>query len=106
MLIYELENPKEIRLITVLDQLQTDISHGEIESDWTVDRLLSYLQDFGLNMSDSTLRNLVKNKPVSNYIRNIQGDKVIFAGEEGTEPNPDQDQSQAVVKQMAQAAMK
>lgn len=106
MLIYELENPKEIRLITVLDQLQTDISHGEIEPDWTVDRLLSYLQDFGLNMSDSTLRNLVKNKPISNYIRNIQGDKVIFAGEEGVEPNPDQDQSQAVVKQMAQDAMK
>jgi hypothetical protein len=48
---------------------------------------------------------MIKNPPLNTVIANIQGDKVVFKGQEETPANPDQTQSQEVVQQMAQSAM-
>ena len=50
---------------------------------------------------------MIKKPPLNNVISNIQAGNVVFVGQEtGVESNPDQQQSQQVVKQMAQSAMK
>ena len=51
----------------------------------------------------------MKKPPLQNVISNKQGDTVIFKGHEPapvTSPMPDQENSQKVVAQMAQSAMK
>jgi hypothetical protein len=52
---------------------------------------------------------MIKKPPLQNVISNIQGDTVIFKGHEPapvTPEMPDQENSQKVVAQMAQSAMK
>ena len=52
---------------------------------------------------------MIKKPPLQNVISNIQGDTVIFKGHEPaatTPAMPDQENSQKVVAQMAQSAMK
>ncbi len=48
---------------------------------------------------------MIKKPPLKNKISNIQGDKVIFKGQE-TPVEPEEEESKKVVKQMAQKAMK
>lgn len=48
---------------------------------------------------------MIKNPPLNKVISNIQGDQVIFKGqEEGTGVETDQTQNQQVVAQMANKA--
>jgi hypothetical protein len=51
---------------------------------------------------------MIQKPPLNMLISNIQGDDIVFKGEEtGTDTqNPDETQSQEVVNQMAQSAMK
>jgi hypothetical protein len=50
---------------------------------------------------------MIQKPPLNTLVKNIQGDKVVFVGMDNTPiANPDQSQSQQVVQQMAQSAMK
>jgi hypothetical protein len=50
---------------------------------------------------------MIKVPPLKNLIKNIQGDAVIFVGqEEKSTEKPEGGDSEKVVKQMAQRAMK
>jgi hypothetical protein len=50
---------------------------------------------------------MIKRPPLSKYISNIQGDKVIFKGQADDAVAPDeQDKDQEIVKSMANKAMK
>lgn len=107
MHLFELEDPNRVRLVAVSDQLKTDIESGRELPDWTVEDLLAYLQDQGINLSQDDLYTMYKNPPLNNLITNIEGDKIIFRGQQdGVNQNPDEPESQKVVKQMANKAMK
>ena len=109
MFLYELAGPDPltIRLIAVLNQLKSNIETGKEKPDWTTDELLSFLEDNGIMLEKENLFDLVKTPPLNNIISNIQGDSVIFKGQQEMTPNTDDEtQNQQVVNQMAHQAMK
>jgi hypothetical protein len=107
MRLFELSNPNPllVRLVAVTSQLTSEIDSGGQHSDWTVDELLQYYKDNDIILAKDDLYNMIKNPPLKNKISNIQGDKVIFKGQE-TPVEPEEEESKKVVKQMAQKAMK
>jgi hypothetical protein len=109
MFLYELAGPDPltIRLIAVLSQLKSNIENGREKSDWTADELIQYLDDSGVILDKSNLFDMVKTPPLNNIITNIQGDSVIFKGQqELATGTSDETQDQKVVDQMAHNAMK
>lgn len=111
MFLFELDSPDPfvVKLIAVTNQLKSDMDSGIEKTDWTTDEFLNYLQANGINLDTTDLYNMIKKPPLKNVISNIQGDTVIFKGHEPvsvTQPMPDQENSQKVVAQMAQDAMK
>jgi hypothetical protein len=107
MFLFELADPASAKLIVLVNQLKTDLDNGIIDpSSYTTEEFLTYLQDKGNIVLDVTdLYDMIKNPPLNTVISNIQGDQVIFKGQEETQPAQDQSQSQQVVQQMAQSAM-
>ena len=107
MRLFELSNPNPllVRLVAVTSQLASDIDSGVAHSDWTVDELLQYYKSNDIILAKDDLYDMIKKPPLKNKISNIQGDNVIFKGQE-TPVEPEEEDSKKVVKQMAQKAMK
>jgi len=107
MRLFELSNPNPllVRLVAVTSQLTSDIDSGVEHSDWTVDELLQFYKDNDIILAKEDLYDMIKKPPLKNKISNIQGDKVIFKGQE-TPIEPEEEDNKKVVKQMAQKAMK
>jgi FMN-dependent NADH-azoreductase len=94
-----------VSLVASTSQLKSDIDAGQEKSDWTVPELLQYYRDNDIIIDKSDLYNMIKNPPLNKYISNIQGDNVVFKGQEqGSEPGADE--SSKIVNQMAHKAMK
>lgn len=107
MLLYEFDSdPLTVKLVTVMNQLKSDVDSGKIQDNWNTDQLLDYLQQYDIMLDKMDLYNMIKNPPLNKVISNIQGDRVIFKGQSGDEPNADETENQKVVQQMAQDAMK
>lgn len=102
-------NPKITRLVTIVDQLKTDLDNGKIKSEWTVDQLLSYFRKYDIIIDKTDFYKMIKKPPLKNAISNIQGDKVVFKGQESAkadvEPTTPDDQKQ-IVAQMAKNTLK
>jgi hypothetical protein len=102
-------DPKITRLVTIVDQLKTDVDNGKMKSDWTVDQLLSYFRKYDIIIDKNDLYKMIKKPPLKNAISNIQGDKVIFKGQESekaeVEPTTTDDQKK-IVAQMAKNTLK
>jgi hypothetical protein len=67
--------------------------------------LLNYYKDNDIILAKEDLYDMIKKPPLKNSISNIQGDKVIFKGQE-TPVEPDEDENKKVIDQMAHKAMK
>jgi hypothetical protein len=108
MRLFELAGPDPltVRLISVISQLKGDMETGEAKTDWTADELLAHLADNDISLDKNDLYDMIKNPPLNKFISNIQGDQVIFKGQESDTGSPDQQQDQRVVQQMAHDAMK
>lgn len=106
MLLSEFDNsePLATKIVTVSDQLKTDLEQGKI-NDWTVDQLLDYFQKYDIILDRTDLYKMIKVPPLKNVISNIQNDKVIFKGQ-GTPEAPPEDESKKIVKSMADKAAK
>ena len=107
MRLFELSNPNPllVRLVAVTSQLTSEIDSGDQHSDWTVDELLQYYKDNDIRLAKEDLYDMIKKPPLKNKIENIQGDKVIFKGQDSP-IEPEGEDNKKVVKQMAQKAMK
>ena len=108
MRLFELAGPDPltVRLIAVISQLKGDMETGEVKTDWSADELLDHLANNDIVLDKSDLFDMIKNPPLNKFISNIQGDQVIFKGQESETGSPDQQQDQKVVQQMAKSAMK
>lgn len=109
MHLYELVNdPKLVKLIAAVDQLNTALDSKRITDNWTIDKLLTYFRKFDLTLSRDDLYSMIQTKPLKNVVSNIEGDTVVFKGlsqqPQQTEAPPPE-QSQEVVAQMAKSAM-
>jgi len=107
MRLYEFANPDPllVKLVAVTSQLTSDIDSGDQPADWTVDELLDYYKSNDIILDKSDLYDMIKEQPLKNKISNIQGDKVIFKGQE-TISEPGEEEGKKVVKQMAHKALK
>jgi len=109
MRLFELAGPDPltVRLISVITQLKADIENGDAAPTWTTDDLLNHLQDNDIALDKSDLYDIIKQPPLNKFISNIQGDNVIFKGQqEDVGAQDDETENQKVVNQMAQDAMK
>ena len=106
MFLREFDDPNLVKFTTIVKQLESDIDNGEIDvNNYSTDQLLSHLEDNDIILDVTDLYDMIKKPPLNTVISNIQGDQVIFKGQEETQPAQDQSQSQQVVQQMAQSAM-
>jgi hypothetical protein len=107
MRLFELSNPNPllVRLVAVTSQLTSEIDSGDQHSDWTVDELLRYYKDNDIILAKEDLYDMIKKPPLKNKISNIQGDKVIFKGQDSP-MEPEEEDNKKVIDQMAHKAMK
>lgn len=105
---FDIQEPLVSKIVTASDQLRTDIEKDDLEYDWDVDTLLKYFQKYDVNLDREDLYSMIKVPPLKNVIKNIQGDKVIFVGQEQETPPslPQPEDNKKVVSQMAKKAMK
>jgi hypothetical protein len=96
-----------MKLVVLTDQLKSAVDSGEIEGEWTTEQLLNFLSANGVNVDEPDIFDMVKKPPLNKAISSINNDVVTFKGQEQPDlPEPDQNQSANVVKQMAQNALK
>jgi UDP-N-acetylmuramate-alanine ligase len=107
---FDIQEPLVAKIVTATDQLKSDIEKDNLDFEWDVDTLLKYFQKYDINLDREDLYSMIKVPPLKNVIKNIQGDKVVFVGQENqTAPassTGSSEDSKKVVSQMAKKAMK
>lgn len=96
-------------IIAVSNHLQQQVETGEIDPDnYTVDDLLDLFQSQDIILDVQDLYTMLDKPLLKGIISNIQGDKVVFKGDEPVSMDSDEqpDDSQKVVANMANSAMK
>jgi hypothetical protein len=96
-------------IIAVSNHLQQQVETGEINPDnYTVDDLLDLFQSQDIILDVQDLYTMLDKPLLKGIISNIQGDKVVFKGDEPVSMDSDEqpDDSQKVVANMANSAMK
>ena len=109
MRLFELNaSPLAVSLVSATNQLKSDIDAGKEKPNWTLDELLQYYRDNDILVDKTDLYDAIKVFPMKKYIENIQGDTVVFKGQNTNTQDQQMppDQQQNVVAQMAQDAMK
>lgn len=95
------------KIVALTNQLQQDLEDGEIGEDFTVDQLLDFFQQYDVILDVNDLYNMIKVPPLKSLIKNIQGDHVIFVGQEEEKTNhPETSDNKETVKKMAKRATK
>ena len=96
-------------IVAVSNHLQQQVETGEIDPDnYTVDNLLDLFQSQDIVIDVQDLYTMIDKPLLKGIISNIQGDKVVFKGDEpvSMDSNEQPDDSQKVVANMANSAMK
>jgi hypothetical protein len=96
-------------IVAVSNHLQQQVETGEIDPDnYTVDDLLDLFQSQDIVIDVQDLYTMIDKPLLKGIISNIQGDKVVFKGDEpvSMDSNEQPDDSQKVVANMANSAMK
>jgi len=108
MFLFELDQGKALvgDVVALTRQLQQELDRGELEN-YTVDQLLDYFQEYDIIIDVQDLYNMIKVPPLKDVIDNIQGDRVVFKGQEGEKPpetEKTQNDQEEVVDKMADRA--
>lgn len=108
MLLFEFTgvDPLLVSLVATIGQLKSSIDSGDEKPDWTVDELLDYLKQNNVIIDQGDLYNMIKEPPLNHSIENIQGDQVVFKGQDSDiSGDNDSDQKRETVKTMAKHAL-
>lgn len=109
MLLCEFDQDRAMvsKIVALTNQLKQDREDGKIGDDYTVDQLLAYFQKYDVILDKQDLYNMIKVPPLKSAIKNIQGDNVIFVGQEDKSlpAKPQGTDNEKVVKQMAKRAI-
>ena len=92
------------KIIVLSNQLKQDLDQGKIPQEFSTDDLLDYFQQYDIILDRNDLYNMIKVPPLKSVISNIQGDRVVFKGQDAPGEAP-KDQQQQVVANMATNAM-
>lgn len=91
MFLFEFDQDSALvsKIVALTNQLEQDLDDGRIGTDYTVDQLLDYFQNYDVILDVQDLYNMIKVPPLKTVIKNIQGDKVVFVGQEETKKKYD-----------------
>lgn len=105
---FDQEKAQVTQIVALTNQLEQDIEDGDIDpQDYTVDELLDYFQMYDVILDVNDLYNMIKVSPLKDLIKNIQGDKVVFVGQNEEDAlDAPEDEQEKVVAKMAKSAMK
>lgn len=106
---FDIQEPIVSKIVAASDQLKSDIEQDEMGFEWDIDTLIKYFQKYDVNLDREDLYSMIKVPPLKNVIKNIQGDKVVFVGQEDpttAPPSSGSEDNKKVVSQMAKKAMK
>ncbi len=107
MRLFELTDidPDTAKLIAITDQLRVGLDKNP-NLQWSTDDLLDYFQKYDITLDITDLYDMLKKPPLNNVISNIQGDKVVFKGQDSATPatSTDKSDSKKIVQQMAKQA--
>ena len=110
MFLFEFDQDSALvsKIVALTNQLEQDLEDGRIGTDYTVDQLLDYFQNYDVILDVQDLYNMIKVPPLKTVIKNIQGDKVVFVGQEETKKKYDTSagDDKKTVAAMAKRAMK
>jgi hypothetical protein len=107
MRLFELTDidPQTAKLIAITDQLRVGLDKNP-DLQWSTDDLLQYFQKYDITLDITDFYDMIKKPPLNNVISNIQGDNVIFKGQDTSTPatSTDNTDSKKIVQQMAKSA--
>lgn len=114
MRLYEFVNVEDSNsmaasIVAVSNQLKQHVEDGSIDPDnYTVDELLDLFQNYDIILDVQDLYTMMEKPLLKSVISNIQGDKVVFKGQEPVTINPgdEKDAGEKTVAKMANSAMK
>lgn len=98
-------DPETAKLIAVTDQLRAGLEANP-DLQWTTDNLLQYFQKYDITLDISDLYDMIQRPPLNNVISNIQGEQVVFKGQDSSTPttDPGNVDNKKIVAQMAKNA--
>ena len=100
------DNSPDVKLVGILKQIQGRLEDtGSIKS-FSLSSLLNKLRDAGLSFSEQGFRDIAQGEPISNIISDIQGDKVVFVGQESEPEDTGPDESEKTIDRMSKKATK
>lgn len=101
-------NTLRIKLVAVTNQLKAEVEHNP-ESSMSTDELIELLRKNDITIDKSDLFDIVTKDPLKNIIKNINGDEVLFKGQESANTeigDPEESDTQKTLSTMAKRAMK
>lgn len=105
----EFDDPLVPKIVAVTDQLKSDLEKENVNFDWDVDTLLKYFQKYDVILDRTDLYKMLEKPPLNSVISNIEGDKVVFKGQETAklpQSNSSPEDSKKTVAAMAKKALK
>lgn len=109
MLLYEFveDNTDMILLTGIVSQIYNRIVDTGFDKKYSLDALLNTLSDRGIDLDRDKFIEMTKHQPLKNLIANVEGDKVVFKGENGdNSKNMDMDDTTGTLEKMAKRAEK
>lgn len=100
------QNALVTKIAAVVNQLKQEVETGNIPEGYTVDDLLEYFRAYDIILDVTDLYSMIKVPPLKSLISNIQGDDVVFKGQDQGDLEAPEDESKKIVAQMAKSAMK
>ena len=112
MRLYEFtEDPNTLstKLTGIVSQIHGRMGDTGSEEPYSLKALLNILGNRGIHVTDEQFRSMVGQPPLNNLIANVQGDRVIFKGHEGSDLGSsveEPDDTTDTLKKMASRAEK
>lgn len=110
MYLYEFTNDYlAANIITAIDNLKQKIHNGEITKNFTMDELLDYFENFGIELNTVDIYTMSQVAPLKSVVHPVSGKEIRFKGlpqDPTPAETPPPEMSKKVVAKMAKKAQR
>lgn len=96
-------------IITAIDNLKQKIHNGEVTKNFTMDELLDYFENFGIELNPNDIYTMSEVPPLKSLVHPISGKEIRFKGlpqDPTPAESPPPEMSKQVVARMAKKAQR
>lgn len=96
-------------IITAIDNLKQKIHNGEVTKNFTMDELLDYFENFGIELNPNDIYTMSEVPPLKSLVHPISGKEIRFKGlpqDPTPADSPPPEMSKQVVARMAKKAQR